>query len=216
MDQNQTLTGCILSWDPSSLLKPTNKQTLSENIWWVCILNIHHLQSAESNYLTKTGTNTVGILTHVGWYFCESFSLIMKMRFLQITSLFLSCIEKTGHRHYSVARFWSWSDFDIVLLLLLELWEISVLLMWRFCFVSGWNTKLFINDKVYVILWKTGQLCKKCQIYFWLLWLTKLNDFKNAVFLKTQPQTWPPLRPCIILICVLFCQLVWITTSFRK
>lgn len=65
MDQNQTLTGSILSRDPSSLLKPTNKQTLSENIWWVCILNIHHLQSAESNYLTKTGTNTVGILTHV-------------------------------------------------------------------------------------------------------------------------------------------------------
>lgn len=214
MDQNQTLTGSILSRDPSSLLKPTNKlwvKTYGGFAFWIFII-YSRLNQIILQKLAQTGVLLV--FWHM-WYFCESFSLIMKMRFLQITSLFLSCIEKTGHRHYSVARFWSWSDFDIVLLLL-ELWEISVLLMWRFCFVSGWNTKLFINDKVYVILWKTGQLCKKCQIYFWLLWQTKLNDFKIAVFLKTQPQSWPPLRPCIILIFVVFCQLVWITTSFRK
>lgn len=143
--------------------QPTNKQTLSENIWWVCILNIHHLQLAESNYLTKAGTDwcTVAILTHVGWNFCESFSLIMRMRFLQITSLFLSCIEKPGHRHYSVAH----SEAEVI-----------VMSFWSdfFCCCLNFERSLFCYCEVVVLFLgvtqrQTGQLGKKCQIYFWLL-----------------------------------------------
>lgn len=137
------------------------------------------------SYKNSTNWFTVGILTHVRWYISLKWFFNYEVKIFEMTaSLFLSCIENTGHRHYCVAHFWSWSDVDIILegLLLLELWEISVLLMW--------------NDEVYFILWKTYSLCKKFRMSDALLLFyydkTKLDDFEIAVLLKTQPKASRP------------------------
>ena len=176
----------------------TNQQTDTE---WKHMVGLHFEYSSftvgwiKLSYKNSTNWFTVGILTHVRRYISLKWFFNYEVKIFEMTaSLFLSCIENTGHRHYCVAHFWSWSDVDIILegLLLLELWEISVLLMW--------------NDEVYFILWKTYSLCKKFRMSDALLlfYYDKLNWFWNCCFIEDATKSVTSPWPSIILNCVLF------------